>query len=78
MIGYRPMLLRLMRSVKVILADMKRGMNTLARQVQEGFGRDPHAGELWAPLKIALNPALRYDRGGKPEWREDDGADGFL
>ena len=24
--------------------DMRRGMNTLALQVQQGLGRDPHAG----------------------------------
>jgi transposase len=37
--------------VKVWIAggvtDMRRGMNTLALQVQEGLGRDPHAGELF-------------------------------
>ena len=27
--------------------DMRRGMNTLARQVQEGLGRDPHGGDLF-------------------------------
>lgn len=36
--------------VKVWIAggvtDMRRGMNTLALQVQEGLGRDPHGGEL--------------------------------
>ena len=26
--------------------DMRRGMNGLALQVQEGWGRDPHAGDL--------------------------------
>ncbi|WP_424988945.1 hypothetical protein [Microbulbifer sp. S227A] len=26
---------------------MRRGMNTLALQVQEGLGRDPHAGEVF-------------------------------
>ena len=26
---------------------MRRGMNTLALQVQEGLGRDPHAGEIF-------------------------------
>jgi transposase len=26
--------------------DMRRGMNGLALQVQEGLGRDPHAGDL--------------------------------
>ena len=38
-------------SVRVWLAtgvtDMRRGMNTLALQVQESFGRDPHAGDLY-------------------------------
>ncbi len=28
--------------------DMRRGMNTLALQVQEALGRDPHAGDLFA------------------------------
>ncbi len=27
--------------------DMRRGMNGLARQVQEGFGRDPFAGDVF-------------------------------
>ena len=27
--------------------DMRRGMNSLAVQVQEGLGRDPHAGDLY-------------------------------
>ena len=29
------------------VTDMRRGMNTLALQVQEGMGRDPHAGEIF-------------------------------
>ena len=29
------------------ITDMRRGMNTLALQVQEGLGRDPHAGEIF-------------------------------
>ena len=37
--------------VKVWLAggatDMRKGMNGLALLVQEGLGRDPHAGELF-------------------------------
>jgi transposase len=37
--------------VKVWIAgevtDMRLGMNTLALQVQEGLGRDPHAGETF-------------------------------
>ena len=37
--------------VRVCLAtgvtDMRRGMNTLALQVQEDLGRDPHAGDLY-------------------------------
>ena len=27
--------------------DMRRGVNSLAIQVQEGLGRDPHAGDLY-------------------------------
>ena len=27
--------------------DMRRGMNSLAIQVQQGLGRDPHAGDLY-------------------------------
>ena len=37
--------------VKVWIAtgvtDMRRGMNGLSLQVQEAFGRDPHAGDLY-------------------------------
>ena len=37
--------------VKVWIAggvtDMRRGMNGLALAVQEGLGRDPHAGEIF-------------------------------
>lgn len=29
------------------VTDMRRGINTLALQVQEGLGRDPHAGEIF-------------------------------
>ena len=28
------------------VTDMRRGMNTLALTVQQGLGRDPHAGEI--------------------------------
>ena len=38
-------------AVRVWLAtgvtDMRRGMNTLALQVQESLGRDPHGGDLF-------------------------------
>ena len=38
-------------AVRVWLAtgvtDMRRGMNTLGLQVQEGLGRDPHGGDLF-------------------------------
>jgi transposase len=30
-----------------ISSDMRRGMNSLALQVQEKLGRDPHAGDLY-------------------------------
>jgi transposase len=29
------------------VTDMRRGMNTLALPVQQGLGRDPHAGEIF-------------------------------
>ncbi len=29
------------------VTDMRRGMNTLALQVRQGLGRDPHAGDLF-------------------------------
>ena len=29
------------------VTDMRRGMNTLALQVQQGLGRDPHGGEIF-------------------------------
>jgi transposase len=32
---------------RLAVTDMRRGMNTLALQVQEGLGRDPHAGEIF-------------------------------
>ena len=31
------------------VTDMRRGMNTLALQVQEDLGRDPHAGFVYLP-----------------------------
>ena len=30
------------------VTDMRRGMNTLALQVERDLGRDPHAGDLFA------------------------------
>ncbi len=30
------------------VTDMRRGMNTLALQVQEALGRDPHTGDIFA------------------------------
>jgi transposase len=42
--------------VKVWIArgvtDMRRGINTLALQVQEGLGRDPHAGEIFSSRAV--------------------------
>jgi hypothetical protein len=32
--------------------DMRRGMNSLAIQVQQGLGRDPHAGDLYVPAVL--------------------------
>ena len=29
------------------VTDMRRGMNGLSLQIQEGMGRDPHAGDLY-------------------------------
>ena len=29
------------------VSDMRRGMNGLTLQIQEGLGRDPHAGDLF-------------------------------
>ena len=29
------------------ITDMRRGMNGLSLQIQEGMGRDPHAGDLY-------------------------------
>ena len=51
--------------------------------VREYFDLWRHDGTLdriheRAPLKIALDPALRHDRGGKPAWGCDDDTDGFL
>jgi len=30
------------------VTDMRRGMNSLALQVQQNLGRDPHAGDVFA------------------------------
>jgi hypothetical protein len=40
------------------VTDMRRGMNTLALQAQEGLGRDPHAGEI---LRIPEHPPTHSD-----------------
>ena len=55
------------------VTDMRRGMNTLALQVQESLGRDPHAGDLYVfrgrkgdLLKI-LRRCPRPDRGDAAE-----------
>ena len=34
------------------VTDMRRGMNTLALAVQQGLGRDPHAGEILSLIHI--------------------------
>ncbi len=53
--------------VKVWIAggttDMRRGMNTLALQAQEGIGRDPHVGEIFCfrSRKGDLVKILWYD-----------------
>ena len=41
------------------VTDMRRGMNGLSLQVQEAFGRDPHAGDL---LRLS-RPSRRSDQG---------------
>ena len=43
------------------VTDIRRGMNTLALQVQQGLGRDPHAGDPpWkrreAPIAAEAGP----------------------
>jgi len=47
------------------ITDMRRGMNSLALQVQEALGRDPHAGDLFvfrgksgAQIKIIWHDGL--------------------
>ena len=47
------------------VTDMRRGMNSLALQVQEALHRDPHAGDLYVfrgkrgdPLKILPSTPL--------------------
>ena len=53
------------------VTDMRRGMNTLALQVQQEFGRDPHVGdrlavrrERSAPLVAELEDWMRNERAG--------------
>ena len=50
--------------VKVWIAggvtDMRRGMSTLALQVQEGLGRDPHAGEIFCFRGRRGDPVTLY------------------
>jgi transposase len=36
--------------------DMRRGMNSLAIQVQQGLKRDPHAGDLYVFRKRCSSP----------------------
>lgn len=50
------------------VTDMRRGMNTLALQVQEGLGRDPHAGEIFCfrGRKGDLVKILWHDGVGMP------------
>ena len=52
------------------VTDMRRGMNTLALQLQEALGRDPHAGDLFV---------FRGRRGDllKILWHDGVGACGF-
>src|SRR5215203_3108054 len=49
--GCGPPMIPVPSGVRVWLAtgvtDMRRGMNGLSLQVQESFGRDPHAGDLY-------------------------------
>ena len=39
------------------VTDMRRGMNSLALQVQEALGRDPHAGDLFVFRGRRAEPA---------------------
>ncbi len=52
------------------VTDMRRGMNTLALQVQQGLGRDPHAGDLvkilWTDGIGTSLYAKRLERGRFP------------
>ena len=36
------------------VTDMRRGMNTLALQVQEGLGRDPHGGDFFSSEDVEV------------------------
>ena len=49
------------------VTDMRRGMNTLALSVQQGLGRDPHAGEIFC---------FRGRRGGQVHLAGKPGRDG--
>ena len=43
------------------VTDMRRGMNSLALQVQQDLGRDPHAGDQYCE-----NPCRRLRRNAPP------------
>ena len=55
------------------VTDMRRGMNTLALQVQEDLGRDPHAGDLYVFRGRRGEPRHLYEGvycvRGQPETR---------
>ena len=58
------------------VTDMRRGMNTLALQVQEALGRDPHAGDLFVfrGRRGDLLKILWHDGGGDVALRQAAGA----
>lgn len=46
--------------------DMRKGMSSLAMQIQQGFGRNPHAGDLYvfvrSPRRSAEDSVARWPR----------------
>ncbi len=70
--------------VKVWIAGgvtrVRRGMNTLALQVQQGLGRDPHAGEIFCfrGRRGDLVKVLWHDGAGMSPYMKQLEAGGFI
>jgi hypothetical protein len=66
------------------VTDMRRGMNSLALQVQQGLGRDPHAGDLFVfrgrrgdLVKILWHDGLGFSKPCSPNLCEGSKVTGY-